>query len=238
MPNRTRKTSKKTKVFACGEMDFIELVDVVRRSRDKEKQNAAFNEIEKRMQPKIRKISYRFRIHGSNFNDVYQEALYALRYKAIKDYDKDRGNDSGPYPFDKFAVLCIRRHLSTKLKSSYQNKKKVLNSSISLDQDRNDSNDDSLFLADIVPRTDGTILEDIEQNEYFRTLFTKLYHKLSGFEQQVFLLYIQKYSYDQIADKINHDKEVRKKYDVKSVDNALSRIKHKAHTIFLKYGSE
>lgn len=228
------KKSKST--IKWGEMDYVELVDTVRRSRSKEKQNAAFDEIERRMQPKIKKISYRFRIPGSGVSDVYQEALYALRYKAIKDYDKDRGNDSGPYPFDKFAVLCIRRHLSTKLKSSYQNKKKILNSSISLDQDRNDSSDDTLFLSDIIPRSDGTILEDIEDSEYYKKLFTQLYHKLSNFEKQVFILYVKRYSYEQISFKINSVS--KKKTDVKSVDNALSRIKHKAHDIFLKYGEE
>lgn len=235
-----RKPSVKRK-GTVGETDYIELVEQVRRSRSQEKVNIAFNEIERRMRSKIKQISYKFNIPGSSFPDVYQEALYALRYKAIKDYDKDRGNDTGPYPFDKFAVLCIRRHLSTKLKAAYQNKQKVMNSCLSLDQDRNSSSDDSLYLADIVPRTEGTVLELLEENEYYRTLFSNLFTRLSEFEREVFLLYVQKYSYEQIAERINA-KSGRKRgkalINVKSVDNALSRIKNKAKEIFDEFGSD
>lgn len=212
--------------------DFVTLVDIVRRSTNREKSDAAFNEIEKRMQPKIKQISYKFNIPGHSFSDLYQESLYALRYKAIKDYNKDRGDDTGPYPFDKFAVLCIRRHLSTKLKASYQNKKKVLNGSASLDQNRNESSAETLFLADIVPDKGGPILEEIEKNEYYKSLFSNLFNCLSNFEQDVFLLYIQRYSYEQIAEKINNSRRKNKsKINVKSIDNALSRIKIKAKDI-------
>lgn len=221
-----------------SELEFIDLVEIVRypskSKKHKEKQEHAFNEIEKRMSEQIKRISYRFRIPGHNVQDIYQEALFALRFKAIKDYDKDRGTNGEPYPFDRFAALCIRRHLSTKLKSSYQNKKKVLNSSVSLDQDRNDSSDETLMLSDILPYTEETILELIEKNEYFKILFTKLVGKLSKFEQQVFALYVQKYSYEQIAEKIN---SLGEEVNVKSIDNALSRIKHKAREVFEKHGS-
>lgn len=220
-------------------LDYVELVDMVRKSRSNEKSNIAFNEIERRMMPKIKQISYKFNIPGCSRYDICQESLFALRFKAIKDYDPTRGNGTGPYPFDKFAVLCIRRHLSTKLKASYQNKKRVLNSCLSLDQDRNTSSDDNLYLADIIPRTDGNVLENLEQNEYYKTLFSKLFEKLSKFEREVFMLYIHKFSYDQISARINKKHGNKKsKINVKSVDNALSRIKNKAKEIFDKYGKE
>ena len=107
-----------------SDVDYVELVEIVRRSRIKTKSNAAYQEIEKRMKTKLQQIAFKFNIPGMNNEDIYQEALFALRYKAVKDYNADRGNDTGPYPFDKFAILCIRRHLATSLKASYQNKKK------------------------------------------------------------------------------------------------------------------
>lgn len=228
-----KKTSRKPRPNPYAEVDYVDLVELVRKSRSKDKQNQAFEEIERRMSTKIKKISAKFYIPGDNRQDIYQESLYALRYKAIKDYDKERGNDTGPYPFDKFAVLCIRRHLSTKLKSSYQNKKKALNQSMSLDQDRNDSSDDSLFLSDIIPTTDRNVLEEIASDEYFKELVRKLYEKLSDFEQQVFVLYAQKYSYEEITLIINKNSKI--KINVKSVDNALSRIKIKAISIVELY---
>jgi len=235
------KSRKPSVAKGVLEQDFVSLVDTVRKSKKDNLVNEAFNEILKRMQPRLRQISYRFKIPGSSQSDVYQEALFALRYKAIKDYDKTRGNGTGPYPFERFAMLCIRRHLSTKSKSSYQNKTKVLNLSISLDQDRNDNSDNDLFLANIVPCTEGGVLEGVGDNEYHKILFSQLFKKLSDFEKYVFALYVQKRSYEEISDIINAKlKKSKKKYraNVKSVDNALSRIKNKAREIFEKFGEE
>ena len=163
--------------------------------------------------------------------------MYSLRFKAIPDYDKDRGQ-YGPYPFDNFAILCIRRHLSTLLKSSFQNKRKVLNTSVSLDQDRKDSFGGVLFLSDILPRTDGTLLESLGEEEYYGGLFNNLFGKLSKFEKRVFILYIKKYSYEQIKRIINKNykkNDIKKKVNVKSIDNGLSRVKQKAREIFENY---
>ncbi len=211
-------------------LDYVQLVDIVRKSRSKQRSDFAFNEIEKRIAPKIKQISYRFNIPGSERSDVYQEALIALRTKAIKDYDQNRGNGSGPYPFEKFAVLCIRRHLSTKLKACYQNRKRVWISTVSLHEPA-DSNDDSLFLADIIPHTEGNLLEAISKDEHSKNLFRKLFQKLSEFEKEVFLLHLQKNSYEKIKEKINTRIGKTQKVNVKSIDNALSRIKNKAHVV-------
>lgn len=246
-----KKTAKKKKVkknVLMIEMEFSDLVDIVRsRGRvDKNKVNAAYNEICYRMKIKISYLVHKFYIPGHTTDDINQEALFALRYKAIPDYNKEVIGRNGPYPFDKFAVLCIRRHLSTLLKTCYQNKQKTLNTSLSLDQDRNESSEEALFLVDIIPRTEGTILEEIGDKEYHNFLFNKLYERLSKFEKQVFLLYAQKYSYEEIAvlikkkAKKDGTKNQKKKIKdiVKSVDNALSRLKSKGKEVFEKYGEE
>jgi RNA polymerase sigma factor (sigma-70 family) len=223
-----------------GKYELIDLVKIVRTTRKKETIDIAFKEVERRMEKRMRQISFKFSIPGFSFSDVYQESLYALRYKAIKDYDETRGSEEGPYPFDRFAVLCIRRHLSTKLKASYQNKKRVLNSSISLDQERSDSNsEETMTLADIFPRQDGTVLESLGDSEYFRILFSHLISKLSPFERYVFMLYVHRFSYEEIAERINAKLKLDNspdKINIKSVDNALSRIKNKAKVVFSKYG--
>jgi len=232
------KSRKKEIAVNFEDLHYLELVNIVRsRGRvNKEKTNNAYNEIEKRIRPKVKYIVSQFYIPGCNKDDIYQEALYALRFKAIPDYNKDRGNH-GPYPFDNFAILCIRRHLMTKLKSSFQYKKRALNTSVSLDQDRNESSDEVLSLSDIIPRTNGTILDFLEDKEYYKRLFHGLFQKLSNFEKKVFVLYTKKYTYDQMTDLINENykkNEQKKKIDVKSVDNALSRIKQKAKEVYDK----
>tara|TARA_Y100000310_G_C20693925_1_gene824161 strand:- start:2688 stop:3443 length:756 start_codon:yes stop_codon:yes gene_type:complete len=234
-PKATIKTPEN---FA--DVDYIELVDIVRKSRRKTRIDEAYRQIEKRMRTKLQQISFKFYIPGMSNDDIYQESLYALRYKAIKDYDKTRGSTDEPYPFDKFAILCIRRHLATNLKASYQNKKKVLNQSISLDQERNESSQDFLFLSDILPLTDSNILDDLERKEYYTRLFTALFKKLSDFERQVLILYAKKYSYEEIAEKVNKMRKKKNLYKIstKSIDNSLSRTKSKARIIFAHLGGK
>lgn len=249
-----KKTAKKKaakKEAPIHELDFPDLVDIVRsRGRvDKRKVNTAYEEIHYRIKTKIGYLvqNFRYTMPGYSTDDIHQEALVALRYKAIPDFKKNvMGRSGEPYPFDNFAVLCMRRHLSTLRKACYQNKQKTLNTSLSLDQDRNESSEEALFLVDIIPRTDGTILEELGEKEYNNFLFNKLYERLSRFEKQVFLLYAQKYSYEEIAVLIkkkakkdgtrNQKKKI--KDIVKSVDNALSRMKQKARESFLKHGEE
>ena len=247
---KKKKTKKKT--VPMTELEFSDLVDIVRsRGRaDKNKVNDAYNEIHHRMKVRIGYLVHKFyrTMPGYSLDDISQEALFALRYKAIPDYKKNvMGRSGEPYPFDKFGILCIRRHLSTLRKACFQNKQKTLNTSLSLDQDRNESSEEALFLVDIIPRTDGTILEELGDKEYHNFLFNKLYERLSKFEKQVFLLYAQRYSYEEIAvllkkkakkDGSRNQKKKKIKDIVKSVDNALSRLKVKAKEVFQKFGEE
>jgi RNA polymerase sigma factor (sigma-70 family) len=187
--------------------------------------------------PKIQKVVSKFNIPGYEHSDILQEALYALRYKAIKDYDKARGTGEGPAPFDKFALLCIRRHLATEFKSSYQNKKRVLNQSVSIYKESYKSSDseENVSLSNILSDPDALdICELTGENEYYKNLQDLLLSSLSSFEKEVYILYAQKYSYEEIAEKINN-KRSKIRVNIKGVDNALSRIKHKAKEILEKY---
>jgi len=216
-------------------LDYISLVDTVRRSRNKVVADKAFEEIVKRLEVKIQQFAHSYRIPGCEPEDIYAEAMLALKYKAIQDYDQTRSDLRDISPFDKFAMLCIRRHLSTKRKSSYQNKHKALNTASSLNEDRSSgsNSDDSLCLSDIVPQNNKDILKTIYTKEHYRMLLTRLVSKLSDFEKEVFIWYCKKLSYEQITEKINSGK--RNKVPVKSIDNAISRIKQKGHTLNDRY---
>jgi len=217
----------------------IKLINIVRRKKKSNSAEDAFVELLRILMPKIQKVVSRFNIPGYDSTDILQEALYALRYKAIKDYDEDRGTGEGPAAFDKFALLCIRRHLATEFKASYQNKKRVLNQSVSIDKETNNSNrsfgENEIYLSNIISDPKKTdILTDISNDEYYNNLQTLLFTNLSSFEKEVFVLYAQKFSYEEIAEKIN-DKRYKVKVNIKGVDNALSRIKHKAKFILQNY---
>jgi len=238
-----KKTTKKavnvkkediTKDEAIENKRFVVLINLVRGSKNQNKVNQAFEEILENLSPRIQGMVNKFTIRGLDPNDVMQEALYALRYKAIKDYDKTRGTVVGVAPFDRFALLCIRRHLSTEFKSSLQNnRKKVLNQSISLNQESRGNNDD-LSLINIIPSGDGNILEEVQEKEYFNGLMSNLFKSLSRFEREVLILYSQRFTYEEISDKINENR-VKIIVNVKGIDNALSRIKNKAKVIITQY---
>ena len=240
----TKARSVKLKSGPVGSLKYEDLVEIVRGNTRSKRQNQAYNEIENRIKFKLLYIVRQFYIPGLNFDDILQESLYALRFKAIPDYDGDKGSGDCPYPFDKFAVLCVRRHLMTMLKSSFQYKQRALNTSLSLNQDRgshDDDDDENLHLSDIIPKTDTEVIDEIGDKEYYKTLFNSLYIKLSKLEKSVFVLYTYKFSYDEITDKINRIYKKRgiiKRVDIKSVDNALSRIKAKGKEIFEKFGDE
>jgi DNA-directed RNA polymerase specialized sigma24 family protein len=243
-----KKTLVKTKTYKTKEdtatrkkeiLLLIELVEIVRRSRKKTKADIAFSEITKILKIKIDQLVYRFTIPGSQQQDVRQEALFALRYKAIKDYDQSRSLMKDISPFDKFAMLCMRRHLATKLKAAFQNKSRALTDAVSLDRDRGSSerSEENLFLSDIIPHPGKDVAEQIKDKEYFRLLMGHLCQKLSSFEKEVLRLYSHRYSYNEIADIINR-RYKKKMIEVKSIDNALSRIKNKAKDVVEKFGEE
>ncbi len=216
----------------------ISLVNIIRKN-NQHKANKAFDDLLVIILPKVQKLISRFNIPGCDNTDILQEALFALRFKAIKDYDKDRSSGDGPAPFDKFALLCIRRHLATEFKSSYQNKKRILNQSVSLDKESKKTNsfDEDLSLSNIITNDNFLdLITEVGEKEYFNDLHSFLLESLSDFEKVVFVLYTQKYSYEEIAEKINQGR-FKITVNVKGVDNALSRIKNKAKSILEKYES-
>lgn len=224
------KEEQKRRQDESDNLRCIELIKIIKISTNKEKLDEAFSKIFETIRPQMQYIVNRFTIPGLSAEDIMQEALYALRYKAIKDYDQTRGSGKGPASFKLFALLCIRRHLTTERKSSlFNNRKKILNQSMSLDQEHKGHNDD-LSLTNIVESKDPDILDTLQKNESYRNLMLALVRRLSKFEKEVLVLYAQSCSYEEIAEKINQ-KRVKILVDVKGVDNALSRIKHKARTV-------
>lgn len=199
------------------------------RAKNKFEVNDAFTKISNGLETKIKRIASKYKIPGFSFDDIYQECLFALRFKAIKDYDETKGSTVGlPAMFDRFALLCIRRHLATTLKVANQNRKKILNDSKSLDQDRGNGNEE-LSLINIIKSNNSPILASMEIKEFITTFIVTLLERLSKFEKKVFVLYVKKYTYEEIANLVLGDKDEK---PVKAIDNGLSRIKNKSWAIY------
>jgi len=146
---------------------------------------------------------------GADKDDIAQEGLIGL-YKAIREYDSSMNCS-----FKHFAGICVSRQILTAIKAATRKKHGPLNSYVSLDKP-DDSEDGETF--DVLAEAENP--EDIIiSREELEDIECKIANALSKMEMQVFMYYTQGMSYEEIASAI--------KKPVKSVDNALCRIKKK-----------
>ena len=168
-----------------------------------------------------------FYIKGCDKDDVIQEGRIGL-YKAIK-YYKIEGKSS----FNTFCNLCVYRKLVSAIKRANRNKRLSLNNSTSMDKPFNYSNGANTTgrsLNDIIPDEAGNVEEDILSKEFFSLLFSDLKEYLTELEWDVFKHYLDDKSYKEIAKTLD--------VNIKSVDNALQRIKDKTEEMRPNYSLE
>ena len=153
-------------------------------------------------------------IIGADKEDIIQEGMIGL-FKAVKNYDGTKQNS-----FKTFANLCVERQLITAIKTSNRQKHMPLNSYLSLNLAAYEG-EDSTSLIDVLNNSSvEDPLETITKKEYYKLLETTIDKSLSQFEKQVLNKYIQGESYVNIASQLGAQ--------VKSVDNAIQRIRKKA----------
>ena len=153
---------------------------------------------------------------GAEREDIIQEGMIGL-YKAIKSFDKQKQNT-----FKTFANMCVVRQLITAIKTSIRQKHMPLNSYLSLNTAAYDNDDEnSVELIDTFNNdTTEDPLETIMKKEYYEQIQNNIEKSLSKFEKQVLDRFIKGESYNVIAKRLNSP--------VKSVDNAIQRIRKKA----------
>ncbi len=153
---------------------------------------------------------------GAEREDIVQEGMIGL-YKAIKNFNEEKQNS-----FKSFANICIERQLITAIKTSNRQKHMPLNSYLSLNNAAYDKNEENS--AELIDTFDGKNVEDpletIMKKEYYENVQTEIEKNLSKFEKQVLDRFIKGESYNVIAKKLDTQ--------VKSVDNAIQRIRKKA----------
>jgi len=150
---------------------------------------------------------------GADKEDIMQEGMIGL-YKAIRDFKGDKLSS-----FRAFAELCITRQIITAIKTATRQKHIPLNSYVSLDKPIFDEESDRTLMDMLT----GAIMDDPEElmihREEFGYLEEKIGEILSELELQVLALYLDGRSYHEISAELNRH--------VKSIDNALQRVKRK-----------
>ena len=150
---------------------------------------------------------------GADTEDIIQEGMIGL-YKAVRDFDASKTNS-----FKGFADICITRQIITAIKTATRQKHIPLNSYISLNKPVYDEESERTLL-DIIATSIVTDPEElIISKEELKHIESKMNELLSDLELQVVEYYLNGKSYQYIADKL--------KRDVKSIDNALQRVKRK-----------
>jgi RNA polymerase sporulation-specific sigma factor len=150
---------------------------------------------------------------GADREDIVQEGMIGL-YKAIRDYKEDKLSS-----FKAFAELCITRQIITAIKTATRQKHIPLNSYVSLDKPIYDEESDRTLL-DVLSEAKVMDPEELIINQEENVdIESKMSELLSDLEKKVLSLYLEGRSYQEISEEL--------KRHVKSIDNALQRVKRK-----------
>jgi RNA polymerase sporulation-specific sigma factor len=193
----------------------VELDDHYLVALAKQGRRDAYDRIVRRYYGFVRLKASSYFLIGGDSDDLIQEGLLGL-YKAVRDYRTDRESS-----FRNFAELCITRQIITAVKTATRNKHTPLNQYVSFSQTPAGAGDDGEpTLDEVLP---GPVAHDpvnqVISSEELHSLVACLSSVLSELESSVLSLYLDGYSYETIAGRLE--------CDTKTVDNALQRVKRK-----------
>ena len=154
---------------------------------------------------------------GADHEDIVQEGMIGL-YKAIRDFRPDKLSS-----FRAFAELCITRQIITAIKTATRQKHIPLNNYVSLNRPIYDEDSDRTLLDVITEETPSNPEEMLIDREDLSVIEGRIGQMLSDLEKEVLVRYMEGKSYVEISEEMGRH--------VKSIDNALQRIKRK----LLKY---
>ncbi|MBO5022288.1 MAG: sigma-70 family RNA polymerase sigma factor [Clostridia bacterium] len=180
----------------------------------KEAQNGsadAVNALLKGYKSLVNKIARSYFLIGGDMEDIVQEGMIGL-YKAIINFSSDKHAS-----FKTFASLCIKHQFQTVVKVASSEKNMMLSTALPITERVHDEEDEEIeiLIPSALPSPDDKVL----QREKMQELQKAITSALSPLENKILALYLQGYSYNEIAQMGNLNK--------KSIDNGLSRIKHK-----------
>jgi len=153
-----------------------------------------------------------FLVGGDN-EDLIQEGMIGL-YRAIWSYRDDRVAQ-----FSTFANLCIERQIQTAISSANRQKHFPLNSSISIYSSISEGEQKQTIIDQLMARKTVEPGATLIKEEELKQLIEDVRRELSNFEKKVLSYYIKGASYYEISMALG--------CGIKSVDNALQRIKKK-----------
>ena len=150
---------------------------------------------------------------GADHEDIVQEGMIGI-FKAIRDFREDKLSS-----FRAFAELCVTRQIITAIKTATRQKHIPLNSYVSLNRPIYDEESDRTLMDVISEAPMAGPEELLISREDYSSVESRISEVLSDLEMEVLDLYLEGKSYQEIAEQLNRH--------VKSIDNALQRVKRK-----------
>ena len=190
-----------------------EIVDIYQR----ENNHFATDYIVQRYKNFVRSKARSYFLMGSDKEDIIQEGMIGL-YKATRDYNRDR-----EVSFKSFAELCITRQIISAIKGASRQKHIPLNSYISLNKPAYD--DSERTLIEVLETEKNLDPEEVVINrEQYALIKEVMEAVLSPLEWDVLRGYMDAKSYQEMAEEHHRS--------IKSIDNALQRVKKKMEVYF------
>ncbi|HHX01106.1 MAG TPA: RNA polymerase sporulation sigma factor SigH [Firmicutes bacterium] len=200
--------AQKDYIYDYDTMNDEEVVEHARNSND-----VALEYLINKYRNFVRAKARSYFLIGADREDIIQEGMIGL-YKAIRDFRPDKLAS-----FRAFAELCITRQIITAIKTATRQKHIPLNSYVSLNRPIYDEESDRTLL-DIISGSKVTDPEELViSKEEFNDIENKMSEFLSDLEWKVLMFYLEGKSYQEIANDLSRH--------VKSIDNALQRVKRK-----------
>lgn len=192
-------------------MDYSNVLDEELCALAKKGDAEAISKLIDRYKSYIVKLSRNYFINGGDFNDLYQEGIIGL-INAVYHFENNG-------TFKPYAIISIKNNIYSAIRKS-KNKNNIplaeyiplFTSDANFDDDKN-----SLALSIDNPENEIINKENVEE------LTSKIKKSLSKMENEILSLYLSGYSYADISDKLNKN--------VKSIDNAIQRIRNKIRGI-------
>jgi RNA polymerase sporulation-specific sigma factor len=151
---------------------------------------------------------------GADFDDIEQEGMIGL-FKAVRDFRPDRQAS-----FRAFAELCITRQILTAIKTATRQKHQFLNRYVSLSGLRVVDEPGDWSIEDLLDDHHAPDpADEVVSSEGMAAMRASMAEMLSTLEVDVLRLYLEGRSYQEISLLLGRH--------VKSIDNALQRIKRK-----------
>lgn len=188
--------------------------DEVLISRCRQGDRTALECIMEKYKPLVIKKARSMFLIGGETEDLIQEGMIGL-FKAVQDFNLDRETS-----FYRFSKLCINRQIYSAVTSAGRKKHSPLNGYVSL-SDSEELEWEERWRRPAVSAVSPE--EALINRERMEMIQEKLGERLSSLEWSVLKLFLEGYSYAQMADKLGKKE--------KSIDNALRRIKGKLQDI-------